>query len=129
MAAWRRKALEAFPALRRDLNQRDYSIYELFMDLLPLVQDAHDADDADTLRRIYGFAEWCLSQRSGDLGNAAGVSFYEHLFDRKDRHDWAKVIPWLSPYVIRDVWGLWEWMLTPEELHDLRKMLGMPSSS
>ncbi len=34
MAVWRRKALAAFPDLRQELNRRDYSIYNLFGELL-----------------------------------------------------------------------------------------------
>ena len=41
------------------------------------------------------------------MGNAAGVAFYEHLFDGR-QDGWAEVIPWLSPFVVRQNWGLWE---------------------
>jgi hypothetical protein len=123
MAAWRRRALELFPELKNELNQRDYSIYRLFGDLRRIVWRAHDAGDDAMLSAVYGYAAWCLGQRSGELWNAAGVSFYEHLFDeRKDRADWAKVAPWLSAQVVRSVWGLWEWRLTPDEMRDLAKL-------
>ena len=99
MATWRRKALAAFPELRRWLNTHDdthYTYYTLFFDLLPMSRDAHASGDATTLRAIYEFAEWCLSQRNraDDLYNAALVAFYEHLFDEQE--DWAKVLPWLT---------------------------------
>ena len=123
VSTWRRKALESFPELRRDLNRRDYSIYRLFADLRRMLWEAHEASDVETLRKIYGYSEWCLSQRSKDVWNPAGVSFYEHLFDRKDRRYWAQVVPWLSPRVVRDVWALWEWRLEPDELQELREML------
>ncbi len=108
MAAWRRAALAAFPSLKRDLHDRAYSYYQLYFDLLPMVRAAHVAGDDVTLRKIYGFAAWCLQQRrrAGDLYNAACVAFYEHLFDR--REDWAAVLPWLSPAVIDECWPLWE---------------------
>src|SRR5689334_17549476 len=60
MAAWRRRALELFPQLREELQQRDYSIYMLYFDLLPMVREAHNADDTELLSRIYGFAAWCF---------------------------------------------------------------------
>jgi|SRR5215211_4525100 len=107
MAAWRRRALELFPELKDDLHSRDYSTYQLFAAVRHMVWQAHDAGDDARLRAIYGFAAWCSEQRSDVLWNAAGVSFYEHLFDeRKDRADWAKVAPWLSPQIVRSVWGL-----------------------
>jgi hypothetical protein len=33
------------------------------------------------LEKIYGFADWCASQKEKELWNAAGVAFYEHLAD------------------------------------------------
>jgi hypothetical protein len=36
-----------------------FSIYMVFFDLLPRVRKAHQEGDTETLRRIYGFAEWC----------------------------------------------------------------------
>jgi hypothetical protein len=78
----------------------------LYFDLLPMVREAHDNDDHDLLMRIYCFAQWCHAQEAKDLWNAAGVAFYEHLFD--ERKYWVEVIPWLSPSVIADCWSLWE---------------------
>jgi hypothetical protein len=121
MSAWRRRALELFPQLCEELHRRDYSIYMLYFDLLPMVRDAHDAADADLARRIYGFAEWCFEQTAKDLWNAAGVAFYEHLFDEK--RYWRHVIPWLSPRVLKGCWTLWEARLTAEELAELRKLI------
>ena len=108
MAVWRRKALAAFPGLRRELHDREYTYYQLYFDLLPMVRDAHAASDEATLRQIYDFAEWCPRQgrRASDLYNAVCVAFYEHLFDRPE--DWAAVIPWLSPAVVDECWPLWE---------------------
>ena len=105
MAVWRRRALELFPQLRRDLQSRDYSVYLLFFDLKPMLRVAHDADDTEELRRIYGFAEWCSRQTAKDLWNAAGVAFYEHLFDYPEYSE--RVIPWLSPRVVYYHWSLW----------------------
>ena len=123
MAAWRRRALESFPELKNELNDPEYSTYQLFAALRHMVWQAHDAGDDARLRAIYGFAQWCSEQQSDVLWNAAGVSLYEHLFDeRKDRADWAKVAEWLSPTIVRSVWGLWEWRLTPEEMRDLEKL-------
>src|SRR5438552_15545583 len=83
LAVWRRKALELFPELRSEFQRPESSIYTVFFELLPMVRQAHDGNDVDLLRRIYGFAEWCLEQTAKDLWNAAGVAFYEHLFDER----------------------------------------------
>jgi len=53
--------------------------------------------------------------------NPAGVCFYEHVFDLK-RIVWRDVVPWISPRVIEDCWGLWERRLTGEELERLKEL-------
>jgi hypothetical protein len=121
MATWRRKALILFPMLAEDLNDREYSIYSLYFDLLPMSREAHDRKDDAFLESIYGYAEWCLSQQTKDLWNAAGVAFYEHLFDC--RKHWKRVVPWLSPTVIDECWPLWEARLESGEVEDIRKLI------
>jgi len=120
MAAWRHRALALFPELRRDLNGEGYSIYQLFFDLVPRLEKAHADEDDLFLKRAYGFASWCASQKAKDLWNAAGVAFYEHVFDRwNQRH---AVVPWLSPQAIADSWSLWELRLNPAQLSELRTL-------
>jgi hypothetical protein len=113
VAVWRRRALELFPDLRRELSRRGYSVYSLFFDLKPLLREAFDRGDAELVRRIFGFAEWCAKQSAQPLWNAAGVSFYEHLFDYPAYSE--RMVPWLSPVVVFNHWGLWEAMVTPGE--------------
>ena len=122
MASWRRRALALFPDLRSHVEQPDSSIYMLFFDLLPMSQEAHQAGDEELLRRIYGFAEWCFEQKTKDMWNAAGVAFYEHLFD-DHQPPWAEIVQWLSPRVIEDCWGLWEWRLAEGELSKLKRLI------
>jgi hypothetical protein len=120
MATWRRRAIELFPELRQDLDLEDYSIYQLFFDLVPRVERAHAEGDEEVLKRAYGFAAWCAAQKTKDLWNAAGVAFYEHVFDRwNQRHS---VVPWLSPQVIANSWSLWEMRLNHSQLAELRQL-------
>jgi hypothetical protein len=121
MAVWRRRALEHFPELRRELTGRDYSVYLLFFDLKPMLRAAFDAGDDGLLRRIFGFAEWCSRQTAKELWNAAGVAFYEHLFDYPQYSE--RVIPWLSPRIVFTHWQLWEAMVDPAEWSRLRSLL------
>lgn len=118
MSVWRRKALALFPELKETIQKA--SIYQLFFDLLPAVQQAHARRDEKRLRRIHGFAEWCLHQRAKDTWNAAAVCFYEHLFD--DRKHFDAVIPWLSPAVIENCKPLWESM-RPNDFADIVRAL------
>jgi hypothetical protein len=89
--------LDSFPSLRRELHDREYSIYHLFFDLLPMARDAHETADLATLTRIYAFAEWCSVQHARDLWNAAAVAFYEHVFDERTHAPWEQIVPWLAP--------------------------------
>jgi len=124
MSVWRRKALALFPEYRHEIQARDFTIYSLFMlHALPWDRDAHVAGSEDRLRPIYAFAEWCLRQKAKDIWNAAGVSFYEHLFDCKKR-DWPWIVPWLSQYVVDNCAGLWAWRLTLTDYEHLRELLG-----
>ena len=122
MASWRRKVLALFPDLQRDVERPDFTIYMVFFELLPRVRGAHQDGDTETLRRIYGFAEWCFEQKAKDLWNAAGVAFYEHLFD-SHRSLWREFVRWLSPRVVEGCWGLWERRLSEEELAGLRQLI------
>jgi hypothetical protein len=122
VASWRRKVLALFPDLRLDVQRPDFSIYMVFFDLLPRVREAHKDGDTETLQRVYGFAEWCIKQKAKDLWNAAGVAFYEHLFD-SHRSLWPEFVRWLSPRVVEDCWGLWEWRLSEEELAEVRQLI------
>jgi hypothetical protein len=122
VANWRRKALALFPDLRLDLEQPNFSIYMVFFELLPRVREAHADGDMETLRRIYGFAEWCFEQKAKDMWNAAGVAFYEHLFDSHPSH-WSEMVRWLSPKIVTDCWGLWESRLSSEDLKRVRQLL------
>jgi hypothetical protein len=122
VASWRRKLRTFFPDLRREAERPDFTIYSAFFDLLPRVRQAHQDSAAEALRRIYGFVEWCFEQKAKDLWNAAGVAFYEHLFD--SHHSLCpEFVRWLSPQVIEGCRGLWEWRLSEEELAEVRRLI------
>ncbi len=122
MASWRRKFLALFPELRSEAQRPGFNPYSAFFRLLPRVREAHQDGDSESLRRIYGFAEWCLEQKAKELWNPAAVAFYEHLFD-SHRSLWPDFVRWLSPRVVADCMGLWEWRLKDEELAEVRRLL------
>ncbi|HEX3315269.1 MAG TPA: hypothetical protein VHR72_10285 [Gemmataceae bacterium] len=97
-------------------------MYSVFFELLPRVRLAHQDGDTDSLLRIYGFAEWCFEQRAEDLWNAAGVAFYEHLFD-SHRSLWPEFVLWMSPPVAEGCFGLWEARLSIEEMTVVRRLI------
>jgi hypothetical protein len=122
VANWRRKFLTWFPDLRSEAERPDFTIYSAFFELLPRVREATQNGDIETLRRIYGFAEWCSRQKAKDLWNGAGVGFYEHLFDSHPSL-WPEFVRWLSPQVVTNCMGLWEWRLSPDKLAEVRRLI------
>ncbi len=120
---WRARALASFPELRDGLEDDDdiFSVYILLGELLDLLEGAHREGDDDMLRSIYGYASWAREQADDDCRNAAGVSFYEHLFDER----WMRplVIPWINSAVVRDYMGLWELRLSPADLDEVQRLL------
>ena len=120
MAAWRQKAIALFPGLRPKLEAADSSPYAAFSELLPRVIDAHRSSNTEELRKLYGFALWCMRQKTKEPRNAAAVCFFEHLFDAWELR--ADVVPWLPPDVISDCWPLWRLRLDQEQLADLQRL-------
>ncbi|MER9002943.1 MULTISPECIES: hypothetical protein [unclassified Mesorhizobium] len=88
------------------------SIYDFFFALLPKTRLAHRDNDVDKLGRMHGFAQWAAVHPNKQIWNAAGVAFYEHLFD--DDIDADAVMAWISPQVRQTVLGLWQYMLPAE---------------
>ena len=109
MSAWRRKALALFPEHRAEITRSDGSaLYELFFQLVRDAARAHAAeptepDAALSLKRIHGFAEWCMHE-GGELWRHAAVGFYEDLFHTAP---WDAIVPWLSPFAVEQVEGTW----------------------
>ena len=119
MSTWRRKAIELFPDLRSEIQERSTTIYALFFALLPRLRDAHRDGDEAELDKLYGYAAWCARQNATDLWNAAGVCFYEHLPDaRQTKAAMGQRIP---PDVFRSVEGLLRARMDADEFTALKK--------
>src|SRR5918994_4421240 len=121
MSTWRRKALELFPDLRNSLKSADTTAMLFLFELGSEADRAHRAEYNARLETIYSFAEWCARQPAKELWNAAGVGFYEHVFDEPGIRE--KVAPWL-PNDIRAVHeGLWQLPLEPDDFATVKKIL------
>ncbi len=119
---WRSKASDLFPSVRGELADEGFNTYDLFFELLSMSREAHRRRDDAALDAIYGFADWCMRQPEPELWNAAGVSFFEHLFD--DRSLWPDVAARLTTAQVREHWGLWEHRLGARQMAEIRKLLG-----
>jgi hypothetical protein len=117
MSAWRKKAIECLPELRKDFEDPEESIYLVFSAMLSAAIDFHKENNIDRLQKIYDFAEWCLRQKSKDLWNAAGVSFYEHLGDQTEtRQDIRR---WVKPEIYAEIRELLEVRLSDKEMQQI----------
>ena len=123
LATWRRKAWQLFPEARADLRSRNYPAASLFAcHLGPAVRAAHGVGDAEALRPLYAFAEWCLTaQPAAAIGDAVRLSFYWHVFDRQANRDAG--VPLLSPEVLTRCWPMWERILSEEELVEIQRLI------
>jgi hypothetical protein len=119
MSVWRKRALEAFPDLRRELEDPNCTIYGVFSDLVPRCVEAHKIGNTVELRKIYECADWRHVQKSYDLGNAAGVAFYEHLADAEITL--RELLKWVKPHIFADVAELLRTRLKPERFEQLNK--------
>lgn len=124
MSVWRRKALESFPELTRELTADDVdSTYAMWREVfLPLTKDAYQRDDADLLARIFDYAAWSARRPAKEVWNAVGVSFYEHLFNVARTPGRIDCVVRLTPRDVMDnVSVLWEGQLSEGELRRLRR--------
>ena len=123
VSVWRRKALESFPELAKELTDDDVdSTYAMWREVfLPLTKDAYQREDADLLARIFEYAAWSARRPAKEVWNAVAVSFYEHVFDVARTPDWLDHIAKLTPRdVVNDVSVLWEGQLSEGELRRIR---------
>jgi len=119
MSAWRQKAIECFPESRKDFEAPGTSIYTVFSELLSAAVNFHQTNNSDRLQKIYDFAEWCFRQKTRDLWNAAGVSFYEHLGDYPETRQ--EMRRWVKPAIYRDIRELLAIRLSEKELQQIDK--------
>ncbi|MDP4254661.1 MAG: hypothetical protein Q8938_11695 [Bacteroidota bacterium] len=123
MSAWRQKAIDCAPEFKKEFEQPETSIYDVFMDLRSVLVDAHRTNNVDRLRKIYDFAEWCFGQNTSDLWNAAGVSFYEHLADSEET---LKAMPrWVKQDIYRKIRGLLQFRISDEKMKGLDNLYGI----
>ena len=125
MRVWRRKALELFPDLRNEIQRGNTTIYGVFSALRTRCRQAHREENREELWKIYDYAEWCFRQKTKDLWNAAGVSFYEHLGDDAATRDVMHI--WLKADIFWAVVVLLEGRVKADELDAIKKRFPAPS--
>jgi hypothetical protein len=105
MSLWRKEAFDRLPECRSQLQQ-EKSPYLFFHELGVVLYQAHLRNDKDLIRRIYGYAQWCLEAPRGlgaadDLLTIVTVSFFEHLPTHREIR--KEVGRWLPKSVIEEM--------------------------
>lgn len=100
------------------VEQGEGSALAFFSALLAAAKAAHRANDDAFLLRAYAFAHWGMSQPDRDVWNAAGVGFFQHLFDDMPPDT---VAPWIASEAFSDVVPLLEVQLGAERARKVRK--------
>lgn len=86
MSAWRKEASQRLPELQRIIASREVdSPMMLWMELKCEFQRLCKQEPLplDLLRRLWGYAEWCL-ERGDDVRTGVALGFCEHLIDTKE---------------------------------------------
>jgi len=130
---WKIEAERCFPELKEQFPDWK-NPYALWIELNNVFQNAYDSGDEELIRRIYGYADWCLSQPRGetaddDLLSCVAVCFYEHIplhkAARDDMPRWFKLAEFLG------MESTFRYHLSDEEFEQLKRRFlsfGNPSS-
>lgn len=122
MSTWRQKAIDCAPELKKEFEHPDLNLYAVFMELLPIVRQAHKENNHDRLKKIYDFAEWCFKQKDENLWNPVGVSFYEHLGDTQET--FSAFTNWIKKDIYLDIRELLYQRLEDEKMKKLDDFYG-----
>ena len=115
MSVWRRKAIDACPSLREELEESSTCMLAWF-ELLPAHRELEHQGDSDAVWSIYNYALWCWQQQ--ELQNAVAVAFYEHLVD--DELTSQRIPERLTrPEVFRDLIPLFRQRLEQKQFRQL----------
>ncbi|MEQ1932077.1 MAG: hypothetical protein ABL957_16310 [Parvularculaceae bacterium] len=120
---WRSLAKALLPSVLESFDRSDPNggPMRFFFEVLPEFQSALQSNDEPRLVAALEFARWSLAQPEKELWNAAGVAFWELLFD-----DWkqsARVAAWIPPDVICLVDGLWRFRLGEKRAAETQALL------
>jgi hypothetical protein len=86
MSRWRKEASERIPELQRIIASRDVDNPMMLWIELQLKFQAlcvQDPPPLDLVRRIWGYAKWCMESGNDDVATAAAYGFCEHLLHSK----------------------------------------------
>ncbi len=122
MSVWRKKAIECAPELQKDFREPNLTPTDVFIELVPIVVQAHIDKDNERLQKIYDYAEWCHNQKDEKLWNAVGITFYLHLLRYPEA--FLQFGNWIKKDIFLDIRDLLYSRLDDEEMQKLDNMYG-----
>lgn len=133
MESWRAKAIEILPEMEEDTNPSDNPM-ALWIEIRMEFDHAYkEPRNEDLIRRIYGYAGWCLEQgertdhAETDLPTCVVVCFYEHIPTREaSRQDMPR---WFSRADIVLMKEIFSYHLNLDEYGRLLAMFPEPQPS
>ena len=130
MSRWRKEAFDRLPECRKQLQaEKDTTMF--FHELGEVLYRAHLSKDEDLIRRIYGYAKWCLEAPRGkdasdDLLTSVTCSFFEHLPTHKEVR--AEIGRWLPRSMIEGMREVFLYHGSDEKYREMLASCEVPKS-
>jgi len=103
---WRQKGLKLLPELESDFNDEEFTPYLALTEVKNIALTALKSNKNHLVEKCFEYAEWCFRQDEEDLWNAAGICFYEYIYDQDEVLE--KVVEIVSIEIFEDIKGLLE---------------------
>lgn len=122
MSSWRRKAIEAAPELKKELETVANPM-QAWIELHSFFENLNFDEDPKAVSRIMDYARWCISEKAGklpsDTSTAVWCAFYEHLPQK--RENWGYFKTWFTRDEFESLKGAFSYFLQDHELEDLSR--------
>jgi len=132
MEQWRKVALQMLPELSSEIEEAETPMSLWLQIVFSFDQAYGEPRNEDFIRRVYGYADWCLLQPLGEtaeehLPTCVAVMFWEHIPTLKvARDDMPKWIS-LENMIANEPW--FKHRLSEEEREELKRVYSIPDGS
>jgi hypothetical protein len=122
MSAWRAKAIEMFPELKRDVEESKRA-GELWFSLFSVFKHGIMTEDYDTSLLVSEYADWCITNTSAlDVSGphqATLMGFYESIaYDKGIWHQLSKALP--KRQFLQNI-GTFKYCLSDSEIEHMKQ--------
>ena len=125
MKEWQVVALQMLPELQSDIETAENPM-SLWFEIVYAFDEAYeDPRNDDFIKRVYGYADWCLEQPQGEtaeehLPTCVAICFWEHIpTNNAARDDMPR---WISFEDLILNQHFFKYSLTDQEFDDLKRV-------